>query len=244
MTVFPDSETLMIWLINLLAEKFPAQAILKGGMVLRLLNCPRLTNDLDYVFIPFSSKNDIAGPVVDMLHDQKGLVVEHSMHSTCLRIVVTAGSARAQIELNVAASCKTQELSTADIARSHHLQGRVIRVMSLDVALSHKLAAWMERGLLRDLYDVYYLREVLGISPDVEVLKERLSRLHYQRGKKTGPRIMSIPEFAQALRQCASVLTAARVYEELGDIIAEVELPGLDLKIRSALMNLAGRLDI
>jgi predicted nucleotidyltransferase component of viral defense system len=201
-----------------------------------------LTNDLDYVFIPFSSKNDIAGPVLDVLRAQQGLRVEHTMHSTCLRIVVTSGSVRAQIELNVASECKTQELSTADLARSHHLQGRIIRAMSLDVALSHKLAAWMERGLLRDLYDVYYMREILGISPDIQVLLQRLSRLHYQRGKTPGPRSMSVPQFAQTLRECVTQLTAEGVREELGDLIAEVELPGLDLKIRAALMSLSEHL--
>jgi len=44
-------DDLMIFLINLIGEKFPLSAILKGGMSLRLLNSPRCTNDLDYIFI-------------------------------------------------------------------------------------------------------------------------------------------------------------------------------------------------
>lgn len=54
-----ENESLMIRLINLLADAFPGRAILKGGMELRLLQCPRHTNDLDYIFIPFTSKTEI-----------------------------------------------------------------------------------------------------------------------------------------------------------------------------------------
>ena len=121
---FPENEALMVRLMNLLADRFPAQAIIKGGMELRLLNCPRYTNDLDYVFIPFKSKNDIAAPVLEILGTQQGLTVEHTMHSTCMRIVVSSGNVRVQIELNVAAECKSQELTTSDLARNHDLQGR------------------------------------------------------------------------------------------------------------------------
>jgi len=45
------TEDLMLFLINLFGEKYPQSAILKGGMALRLLDCPRFTNDLDYIFI-------------------------------------------------------------------------------------------------------------------------------------------------------------------------------------------------
>lgn len=52
MTEIDDSEGLMVWLMNYLADTFGHSAILKGGMELRLLYCPRHTNDIDYVFIP------------------------------------------------------------------------------------------------------------------------------------------------------------------------------------------------
>jgi hypothetical protein len=239
----PHNDALMAWLINVLAEKFPAQAILKGGMELRLLNCPRYTNDLDYVFVPYTSKNDVAGPIVEALSEYKELTVEHSMHSTCLRVIVTRGDARVQIEVNVAGDCKTQELSTSDFARPHHVQGHIIRAMSLDIALSHKLAAWLERGLVRDLYDVYFIREALGVTPDIEVLSQRLSRLHYQRGKTKGPRSMSISQFCSTLRSGAEEVNAEDLRGELEALLASEELPGLEFKIRKAMLSIADRLN-
>jgi len=235
----PENEALMVRLINLLAASFPAQAILKGGMELRLLNCPRYTNDLDYVFVPFSSKNDIAAPVLGVLGKQEDLKIAHTMHSTCMRVIVSAGKVRVQIELNVASECKTQELTTADLARTHHLQGRIIRGMSLDVALAHKLAAWLERGLMRDLYDVYFMREMLGIAPDLKTLRESLGRIRYQRQEKKGPKTMKLPQFAAILRETAAGIGPAALREELQDLLDAEELPGLDLKIRKALLNIA-----
>jgi len=242
MREFPDNETLMVWLINLFADTFPAQAILKGGMELRLLNCPRHTNDLDYVFVPFRSKKDIAQPILEVLNRFPELTIEHAMHSTCLRIIVSSGHARAQIEIGVASECPSQPLSTSELARSHHLQGRIVRVMSLDTALAHKLAAWLERGLVRDLYDVYFIREMLGVSPNLDTLRMRLDRISYQRGHKGGPRSMDIPRFATVLRQCADSLDASRVTQELQGMLAVEEMPGLELKLRKAVVSIADTL--
>jgi hypothetical protein len=36
-------------------------------MELRLLDCPRYTNDLDYVFIPFASKKEVSKILADAL---------------------------------------------------------------------------------------------------------------------------------------------------------------------------------
>jgi predicted nucleotidyltransferase component of viral defense system len=239
----PENEALMVRLINLLAGSFPAQAILKGGMELRLLNCPRYTNDLDYVFVPFSSKKDIAAPVLQVLGKQEDLKIEHTMHSTCMRIIASAGKIRVQIELNVASECKTQELTTADLARAHHLQGRIIRAMSLDTALAHKLAAWLERGLMRDLYDIYFIRETLGIAPDLNTLSDRLRKISYQRHGNRGPKTMTMPQFAAILRQAAGNIGPAPLHEELQDQLDPEEFPGLDLKIGKALRAIAEMLD-
>ncbi len=44
-------ESLMLYLINLIGEKFPQSAILKGGMSLRLLDSPLLKIYMIYIFI-------------------------------------------------------------------------------------------------------------------------------------------------------------------------------------------------
>ena len=46
-------QQLLAQVLDLFAQKFNKKAILRGGMVLRVLGSPRLTNDLDYVFVPY-----------------------------------------------------------------------------------------------------------------------------------------------------------------------------------------------
>ncbi len=108
--------------------------------------------------------------------------------------------------------------------------------------MAHKLAAWLERGLVRDLYDVYFMREMLGVSPDLDTLRTRLGRISYQRGHKGGPRSMDISAFATVLRECADSLNASRVTQELQGMLAAEELPGLELKLRKAVVALAEKI--
>ncbi len=43
---------------------------------------------------------------------------------------------------------------------------RVVRVMAPGAALAHKLAAWNERRLVRDLYDAWFLSARIGAKVD------------------------------------------------------------------------------
>ena len=52
-------QALLAKIMDLFARKFDKNAILRGGMVLRILGSQRLTNDLDYIFVPYKSKKDI-----------------------------------------------------------------------------------------------------------------------------------------------------------------------------------------
>jgi len=54
---------------------------------------------------------------------------------------------------------------------------RIIRMMSASWALAHKLAAWNERRLLRDLYDCYFFVARLGELPDIGELRNRLAKI-------------------------------------------------------------------
>lgn len=46
-------EGLMVWVMHRFARALGEQAVIKGGMALRLLDSPRSTNDIDYVFVPY-----------------------------------------------------------------------------------------------------------------------------------------------------------------------------------------------
>jgi predicted nucleotidyltransferase component of viral defense system len=225
-----DIEGLMVWIMNQLADTFGNHAVLKGGMQLRLVDCPRFTNDLDYVFIPFSSKKDIKDRILEALKENPDIDVSCAIHSKCIRYFASLGSIRVQLEVNVAMECESQELTTASLARQKNQQGRIIRAMRFSCALAHKLAAWTERGLIRDLYDVYYMAVVLNVLPDQKILLERLSRVQSrQKGaKKTA---MTIDSFIEKLEMAAASLTRPMVDNELRDYMRAEELPGLDVKI-------------
>jgi len=234
----------MVWLINFLADRFGNRAVLKGGMELRLLGCPRHTNDIDYVFVPFSSKNDVRDLVLPALRETPELRVEHSLSSRCLRCVCTHQTARVQVEINVATECASQELSTATLARANDQQGRIVRGMRLDVALAHKLAAWNERGLVRDLYDCHFMADVLAVRPDMATLKRRLAATELRTGRKTTKVSMEVADLVARLDTALSSLTQPLVEEQMRDFRRPEELPGLEKKIRigvSKLLSVLGQ---
>jgi len=233
MTSLRETENLMVRIMTVLADAFGNHAVLKGGMELRLLDCPIFTNDLDYIFVPFSSKNDIEDGVLNELKKNPDFSVSCSVNSKCIRYIVTCNSATVQVEVNVAQECKTSELSTSSLAQRNNMQSRIIRVMDLPSALSHKLAAWNERGLIRDLYDVYYLKVILHVDLDFTILKSRLLKIEPRsRGGKPGK--MSIGQFVQKLKD-TSFINQSDVEKELRDYLEPQQLPGLEKKIISAL---------
>lgn len=239
-----STEALMLWLMHHLTEVAGTKAVLKGGMTLRLLDCPRHTNDLDYVFIGFKSKKDIV-PIIDkVLSKLAGATRQISLHSTSIRILIQYRGLSTQIESDVANKCKSQGLSTSSLAKPNNQLPRVISVMSLDWALANKLAAWNERGLMRDLYDVYFLHAVLDIMPDLKVLGNRLSKITYL-GKARlaqGAKKMTLKEFLSKISHAVTHLTASGVEAELRDYFPPEELPGLVHKIKIGVKSLIEKL--
>jgi hypothetical protein len=237
-------EKLMVEIMHLLSDLFPNQAILKGGMELRLLDCPRNTNDLDYIFIPFDSKKDISELLTSALTRIPDINVQLKIHSTCIRYVIEKGNTKVQLEINVDKECPSEPLSTSSLALGNGLPPRVIRAMNFSVALSHKLAAWNERDLIRDLYDISFMVNVLGIQPDLHILKKRLDNVHYRFKTKIQKKTMSIDEFIEKLVTTAQKLTPEAIEIELRDYLSMEELPGLDKKIKNAISKVIGQIQM
>jgi len=168
-----SNEGLLLWLMGYFAEKFRNHAILKGGMVLRLLNCPRFTNDLDYLFIPYKSKKEIK----PMLEKAMGEIANSSfgltMDSKCLRIVFSYGNMKIQLAATVTEQCESEALSNSNIGQKYHISPLIINVQRRDVALSHKIAARNERNLYRDLFDIYFFVSVLGVTQHFPTLRQK-----------------------------------------------------------------------
>lgn len=232
-----SDEALRVWVITHLSDRLGNHAILKGGMVLRLLDCPRYTNDLDYIFIPFTSKKDIVAPILAALKELDGVTIQHRIHSTNAQFDVILkndfGTYKTQIEANVAESCASQAVSTADLAAHYDQTVRVIQVMRFDIMLAHKLAAWNERRLMRDLFDAYFMVKNMSVLPDLNVLQKRLQNIRYAKrvGGKNLPKMMTLPEFYKALIAEVNAVTPADLENELRDYLDPQLLAGLDKKI-------------
>ncbi len=237
-----NEKSLMLWWMHRLAEEFSHQAILKGGMALALLNSPRKTNDLDYVFVPFRSKKDIEKKLRQVAKEIPEAKVTLSHHSKTLRIAISVDDLSIQIEANVALECESLVTTTASLAQSLNILPKPIRIMSLDVALAHKLAAWNERRLFRDLFDVYFLFEVQGEKPDLKTLVNRLSKIESRIPKNKGIKKLTVLSFSDLLEKELQKITQSDLEEELGGIIAPVELIGLQQRMKATLARLVHHL--
>ncbi len=240
----PASQSgLFLWVMHRFAEVFEDHAIMKGGMVLRLLDSPRLTNDIDYVFVPYESKKDIVEEIRSVLSEVDGAQVDIKLHSKMLRADFTVDAVSIQVEVNVALHCEAMPMATAGFARELGKPSQIVRVMSLPHALAHKLAAWNERRLWRDLYDTYFLKSQAGASPDLGVLDTRLAKIKSRLPKLKHKRSMTRTEFVEELRQAAQGLSDSALEQELVGLLPPDELAGLAVRIRVMVERLAQQID-
>jgi len=230
---------LFLWVMHRFAEVFKDHAILKGGMALRLIDSPRSTTDIDYVFVPYKSKKDILHPIASVLNEIEGAAVEMELHSRMLRAQLHVDGASIQLEANVAMECRGTAMSTGQFARDLGHPPRVVRMMSPDWALAHKLAAWNERRLIRDLYDCFFFTTRLGETPAREVLDERLANVQSRIPRLVRKSRMTRAELASELRKEAESLDADRLIAELGGAMPDEEMAGLATRMKAAIIKLA-----
>lgn len=232
-------QELLALVLDRLAQKFDKHAVLKGGMVLRVLGSPRLTNDLDYVFVPFASKKEILEDVVGCLEGIEGATVRSSLNSKSLRIVLTREGTSVQIEASVAMDVQTSAISTRLFSPRFNLPPRIINVVDYKVALANKMAAWNERRLMRDIYDIWYFLQ-MGILPDPSSLEARLLKPEYSKLVKPKDHFpgKTCSEFYDFLRDHIAKLTDKTIEQELSDYLEPEELVGLSAFFRAALAKL------
>jgi predicted nucleotidyltransferase component of viral defense system len=226
-----------------MSESFGPKIILRGGMILRLLDSPRATHDLDYAFIGFDSKKQIVSPILNALSNYKQIKVEYSLHSTNVRFDIKLkngnGLFYVVLEANVIKDCPSVVISTGQIAEKNHLEPKLILTMKHEIALSNKLAAWTERRLIRDLYDAYYYYRFVDVKPDIETLRRRLGKLNYadRSLKKRAPKSLMLDGFYDLLANELRSLNEKDIKTGLPNIETNL-LPGLSIKIRSSLLEL------
>lgn len=238
-----NSEELLARLMNFLTEKFKNRLVLKGGMLLRILDSPRQTQDLDYVWIREKKRNLFAKDIEEALLGFQGVSVKKvavNSRGIFFSIIDNQTNTLVKIEISVVKHLKEpQTLTNAKFVKPFSLPGVIITAMASSEALSHKIAASLERDLMRDLYDLSILEPITFF--DVEVLKERLSKLEINRSK---PKKVNFQEAAEMLRKRLANMNQKRIEEELGASLPKEYLPGLDLIIRASVTRLIQRLEI
>jgi len=230
----------MIFLINLIGEKFPQSAILKGGMSLRLLNSPRFTNDLDYIFIPYRSKKEIVNDVCELFNSIDGVNYHYSLNSKCLRIKLNYDNIKTQVEINVAEFCPSVSISTAEASSQSNQLSTIIQVMDYPVAMAHKLAAWNERNLIRDLFDLYFFYTFIKVLPDITTLEKRLLKISSTPRNKN-PKQMTLKQLFTKLKQALNALSSDDM-TELSDYLPANNLIGLDTQLKVNLLQMVNEL--
>ena len=235
---FKSTEALLSWIVDFFAQKFGNSAILKGGMSLRLMHSPRYTNDVDYIFLPFDSKKDAKTLVEEALSLVEGLKYNTTMNSKALRIIVDYAGQQAQIEINVEMECPSIPMSSSLLSTPYGYPARIIRVMEPGVAFAHKIAAWNERELMRDLYDVYQYESLFRTAPNMEILYKRLKSA---RSYKNVVAAKNIGALVEKMRKCAESLTESS-FSELVPLLDAVELAGLSFRMRPSILALCDKM--
>ena len=238
MEKFESTEALLAWIVDFFADNFGNSAILKGGMSLRLMHSPRYTNDIDYIFVPFDSKKDAKSLVEGALSRVEGLRFESTMNSKALRILVEYGGRRAQIEINTEKECPSIPMSSSLLTTPYGRPARIVRIMEPGVSFAHKIAAWNERELMRDLYDVYQYESLFKAVPRMDVL---LMRLKKARSYKNVVAAKDLDGLVDKLRVCAKNLTEES-FGELVPLLESSELAGLSFRIRPSILAICDKL--
>ena len=232
-------QALLARVLDLFAQRFDKKAVLRGGMVLRILGSPRLTNDLDYVFVPYKSKKEIVTEIVDCLESIDGAKVDYSLNSKCLRVVLSVDQVTIQIEATVAMDVETSATSTKLLSPQFNFPPRIINVVNHSVALANKMAAWNERRLVRDMYDIWFFLQ-MSVEPDIETLERRLKKPCYSRLVKPPDFFQgeTCPEFYDFIRARAALMTDDDIAAEMSDYLPVEEIAGLSMLFRAALARL------
>ncbi|MCD4654731.1 nucleotidyl transferase AbiEii/AbiGii toxin family protein [bacterium] len=232
-------QELLARVLDIFAQKFDKKAVLRGGMVLRILGSPRLTNDLDYVFVPYKLKKDIITNIISCLELIKGAELDYSLNSKCLRFVLTVENTTIQIEATVAMKVDTSTVSTRLFSPQFNLPQRIIHVVDYPIALANKIAAWNERRLIRDLYDIWFFLQMY-VEPDHATLEKRLRKPNYSRLIRPADHFTgrTCSEFYTFMRERVAMLSDETFDVELSDYLPSKEIVGLSAFIRSALVRL------
>jgi predicted nucleotidyltransferase component of viral defense system len=233
-------QLLLAKVLNAISDHFADRAILRGGMVLKVMGSARYTNDLDYTFVPYKSKKDIQSELTKCLISAfEGCTIRHTLNSQSLRMLITVADVTVQLEAKVALTVKSLAISTQLYSPQFDLPKRLIHVADHAVSMANKLAAWNERRLVRDLYDVWFFLQ-MNILPDKEVLEQRLKKPRYSKLIHKDLYFLGrgLDEFYQFVRDHLSQLSDKEIANQLSDYLLPGQLVGIVPLMRGTFVKL------
>jgi predicted nucleotidyltransferase component of viral defense system len=233
-----DQEKALLEVIHHISAAFGPEAVLKGGMALRMQGIPRSTIDVDFCFQPHKHKRGFMDKVIEeaeILFDHKPAVTADSKK---VQILGKRNGVDIIIEVSAHEGFEPETLSTAAMARGLNLPPRIISVMPKPIAFAHKLGAWLDRRLPRDLYDIHVFYTYLKARPNLEILQKRIENPSYARTVHPKPELKSLESFVEFLKEQADTLDEQILEEDLRGIVDEIELPGIGGQILTTLRRL------
>ena len=101
------------------------------------------------------------------------------------------------------------------------------------------MAAWNERRLIRDVYDIWFYLK-LGVKPDFDILNKRLNKCSYSKLVNKEDYFMGngISDFYDFLRSYVSQLTDQLVIDSLQNYLNREDLAGIAMMIRTEFSKL------
>lgn len=236
------TEALLARIMNHLATEFKNELILKGGMLLRLLNSPRQTQDLDYAWIRTKKRSSLAEEIRISLEKMNLLVSDMMVNSRGVFITILDGLSKTMAKVEIGVIKKTQlppqSMTNATLANVYDLKVQVITTLHLAEAFANKIAATLERDLIRDLYDLTQFEPLTYF--DEATLLDRLARLEIRRSK---PVRISPLDATEMLREKLAKLTDKTVRDELGETMLSEQLAGLEHIIRASVYRIIGQIE-
>jgi len=238
-----EKEHLLIEIIHYLSEKLKENIVLEGGMLLRMFNSPRFTQDVDYYLVSSHSKKLLAEEIKKTFEAFKSARISAvNLNSRGIFIDmegVKEGAGKVAVEINVVQELNlpTEHVSTVSLSNQYSLTGRIVTTIALPEAFSHKISACLERQSMRDLYDISIFDSLCSFDP--KTLLKRFEKLSI-RGQK--PQKISLIKAADILDGRVRELNEDMLRDELYPLIPQEQQAGLAYVIKAAVMRVVQRL--
>jgi predicted nucleotidyltransferase component of viral defense system len=235
-------EMLLAKVMNHLAERMKDRLVLKGGMLLRLHNSPRSTQDVDYVWISKDSKKKLVKEIESVLTSLDGIRIgEIEVNDKGVFVdffdATTGEKGLLEMEVTTETQLPSEPMSTGPLGSRYALGARVIATMALPEAFAHKIAATLERDVARDLYDLSQMQALS--SWDEATLIERLAEVSINRAK---PKALTPRQAAELLAKKLASLDQKRIEQELHPLLPKEYHAGVLSLIRAGVTRIVDKL--